>query len=104
MIDSLQAKVEYDAAGTITTDVSAAPKTKNRLGYDYGMVAYKASAIGKEWFEQVENFCVYITGKTFAEVAGIAVTETTAPSDVDLAAGTTIAIGGFQKLITKAAG
>ena len=104
VIDSLQAKVEYDAAGTITTDVSAAPKTKNQLGYDYGMVAYKASAIGKEWFEQVENFCAYITGKTFAEVAGIAVTETTAPSDVDLAAGTTIAVGGFQKLIAKAAG
>ena len=61
-----------------------------------------SSGIGKEWFEQVENFCAYITGKTFAEVAGIAVTETTAPADVDLATGTTIAIGGFQALIAKA--
>ena len=104
MIDSLQAKVEYDTTGTITTDISAAPKTKNELGFDYGMVAYKASAIGKEWFEQAENFCTYITGKTFTEVAELAVTESTAPADVDLAAGTTIAIGGFQKLIAKAAG
>ena len=103
-IDSVQAKVEYDAAGTVITDISAAPKTKNELGFDYGMVAYKASAIGREWFEQAENFASYITGKTFAEVAGIAVTETTAPADADLATGTTIAIGGFQKLIAKAAG
>ena len=103
-IDSLQAKVEYDATGAITTDVTAAPKTKTQLGYDYGMVAYKASPIGKEWFEQVENFCAYITGKTVSAVAEIAVTETTAPADVDLATGTTIAIGGFQNLVAKAAG
>lgn len=103
-IDSLQAKVEYDGTGTITTDLTAAPKTKQQLGFDYGMVAYKASGIGKEWFEQVNSFCAYVSGKTAAEVAGIAVTETTAPSDVDLAAECTITIGGFQKLIAKAAG
>ena len=104
VIDSLQTKVEYDATGAITTDVTAAPKTKTQLGFDYGMVAYHASPIGKEWFEQVENFCAYITGKTLAEVTEIAVTETTAPADVDLATGTTIAIGGFQKLVAKAIG
>ena len=104
IIDSLQAKVEYDGTGTITTDVTAAPKTKVQQGFEYGMVAYQASGIGKEWFEQVENFCAYITGKTFDQVAAISVTESTAPSGVDLAAGTTIAIGGFQKLIAKAAG
>ena len=104
VIDSLQAKVAYDATGTITTDVTAAPKTKTQLGFDYGMVAYKASPIGKEWFEQVAHFCNYVTGKTVSEVAEISVTETTAPADVDLATGTTIAIGGFQGLIAKAAG
>ena len=102
-IDSLQAVVDYDGTGTITTDISTMPRTKNQLGFDYGMVAYKASGIGREWFEQTEYFCTYITGKTFAEVAGIAVTESTAPAAADLAAGTTIAIGGFQKLIAKAA-
>lgn len=103
-IDSLQAAVEFDGTGTVTTDLSAAPKTKMQLGFDYGMVAYNASKIGLEWFEQVENFCAYVCGKTGAEVAGIAVTETTAPSDVDLAAECSIAIGGFQALIAKAIG
>ena len=103
-IDSLQAAVEFDGTGAVTTDLSAAPKTKMQLGFDYGMVAYNASKIGLEWFEQVENFCAYVCGKTGAEVAGIAVTETTAPSDVDLAAECSIAIGGFQALIAKAIG
>ena len=102
-IDSLQAPVTFDENGAITSSLDA-PKTKNQLGFDYGMVAYKASAIGKEWFEQAEYFCDYITGKTLTEVATIAVDEGTKTTDVDLATGCTIAIGGFQKLIAKAAG
>ena len=102
-IDSLQAPVTFDEAGAITSSLDA-PKTKNELGFGYGMVAYKASAIGKEWFEQAEFFCDYITGKTLTEVATIAVDEGTKTTDVDLATGCTIAIGGFQKLIAKAAG
>jgi hypothetical protein len=35
-------------------------------------------------------------------VAGIAVNEGTKPTDADLSAGVTIAIGGFQALIAKA--
>ena len=101
-IDSLQAKVEFDAAGVITSDLTA--KTKNELGFDYGMVAYKASGIGKEWFEQTAYFCEYITGKTLSDVATIAVDEGTKPTDVDLATGCTIAIGGFKGLIAKIAG
>lgn len=101
-IDSLQAPVAFDGTGTITGELTIPPKTKMELGYDYGMVNYGASKM--EWFEQVENFCTYVTGKTAAEVAAIAVTETTAPVDADLATGTTIAIGGFQHLIAKAAG
>ena len=103
VIDSLQAPVTFDEAGIITSSLDA-PKTKNELGFDYGMVAYKASGIGKEWFEQAEYFCDYITGKTLTEVATIAVDEGTKTTDVDLATGCTIAIGGFQKLIAKAAG
>ena len=48
------------------------------------------------------TFCQYVTGKTAAEVAGIAINETTAPADVDLATGCSIAIGGFQHLIAEA--
>ena len=100
-IDSLQAEVAFDGTGVITSDLSA-PMTKNELGFAYGMA--KISPIGKEWFEQAEYFCRHIVGKTPAEVAGIAVTETTATTDVDLATGCTIGIGGFQALIAKAAG
>lgn len=101
-IDSLQAKVAFAADGSLATDVSVAPMTKNQLGFDYGMVAYQASPIGKEWFEQAAYFCAYVTGKTAEEVAHIAVDEGTKTTDMDLAAGCTIAIGGFQGLIAEA--
>lgn len=99
-IDSLQAEITINGDGTA---VAGNTKTKNELGYDYGMVAYTGGAAIGEWFEQTANFCAYVTGKTAAEVAGIAVTETTAPAEADLAASVTIAIGGFQALIAKAA-
>ena len=99
-IDSLQAKIGFDATGKITTDLSAGVKTKNELGKDYGMVAW-GGAIA-EWNEQAAAFASYVTGKTAAEVAGIAVTETTKPADADLSSSVTIAIGGFQALIAKA--
>lgn len=98
-IDSLQAKVSFDTTGTISTDLTAAVATKNELGDNYGM---KAIAYAKyEWYEQAASFAAYVTGKTAAEVAGIAVAEGK-PSDVDLSATVTIAIGGFQALIAKA--
>lgn len=100
-IDSLQAKIAFDATGKITTDLSAAVKTKNELGKDYGMVAW-GGAIA-EWNEQAAAFAAYVTGKTAAEVAGIAITETTKPAEgTDLASSVTISIGGFQNLIAKA--
>lgn len=100
-IDSLQAKVAFDAAGAITTDLTANVQTKNQLGEAYGMKAYAGSAY--EWNEQAAAFAAYVTGKTAAEVAGIAVNEKTAPTDADLASTVTIAVGGFQALIAKAA-
>ena len=100
-IDAVQAKVNFDAAGAVTSDVTAAIQTKNELGENYGMK--KASSIGAEWDTQAASFASYITGKTAADVAGIAVDEKTATTDADLAASVTIKIGGFQKLIAKAA-
>ena len=100
-IDSVQAKVNFDATGTITTDLSAPVATKNELGASYGMA--KVSSIGAEWNEQAASFAKYITGMTADEVAGIAITETTKPADgSDLASSVTISIGGFQGLIAKA--
>lgn len=98
-IDSVQAKVTFDATGTITSDISAPVKTKNELGESYGMMAWGGAKY--EWNVQAANFAAYVTGKTAAEVAGIAVSEGK-PSDTDLSASVTIAIGGFQALIAKA--
>ncbi len=100
-IDAVQAKVGFDTTGAITSDVSAPVATKNELGENYGMVAW-GGAIA-EWDAQAASFAAYVTGKTAAEVQGIAVTETTKPAEADLASSVTIAIGGFQALIAKAA-
>ena len=100
-IDSVQAKVAFDATGALTTDVNTVPSTKNQLGEQYGMVAW-GGAIA-EWDAQAASFAAYVTGKTAEEVAGIAITEATKPADADLAASVTISIIGFMNLITKAA-
>ena len=101
IIDAVQAKVNFDTTGTITTDLTAPIQTKNELGENYGMVAWgQASA---EWNEQAASFASYITGKTAEEIAGIAVNEATKPADgTDLASSVTISVGGFQNLIAKA--
>ena len=101
-IDAVQAKVNFDATGVVTTDLTAPVQTKNELGENYGMVAW-GGAIA-EWDAQAAAFASYITGKTAADVAGIAVNEKTAPTDADLTASVTIKIGGFQQLVAKAAG
>lgn len=100
-LDSVQAKVAFDATGAITSDL-AAPQTKNQLGENYGMVAW-GGAIA-EWDRQAASFAAYVTGKTADEVMGIAVDESTHPVDADLSTSVTIAIGGFQSLIQKACG
>ena len=100
-IDAVQAKIGFDATGTITTDLTAAVQTKNELGENYGMKAWGGAKA--EWNEQAAAFAAYVTGKTAEEVAGIAITETTKPADgTDLASSVTISIGGFQALIAKA--
>ena len=99
--DGIQPKVEFDTTGTITTDVTPPVESKNFLGTDYGMS--KASAIGKEWNEQAAAFAAYTVGKTADEVTGIAVSETGGAADADLAASCSIAIGGFQSVVAKAA-
>ena len=99
-IDSVQGKVNYDTTGAITGGTDGIFATKNMLGEQYGMKAW-GGAIA-EWNEQAASFAAYITGKTADEVAGIAVDETTKPTDADLLTSVTIKIGEFQNLIAKA--
>ena len=100
-IDAVQAKVAFGTAGELKSDVTAPVQTKNELGENYGMVAW-GGAIA-EWDAQAASFAAYVTGKTAEEVSGIAVDESTKPTDADLLASVTIKIGGFQALIAKAA-
>ncbi len=101
VIDGVQANVNFDTTGTITSDLTAKVQTKNELGEAYGMKA--ASGIGKEWNEQAAAFAAYVTGKTLDEAAGIAVSEEGKAADADLAASVTVSLGGFITLIEKAA-
>ena len=100
IIDASQSNINFDAAGKITTDLTVAPQTKDELGDAYGMK--KASTIGKEWNEQAAAFAAYVTGKTAADVAGIAVSEGYA-GDADLKASVTVHITDFLAIIAKAA-
>ena len=100
VIDSLQASIAFNGDGTVATDLTAPVQTKNEKGEAYGMKAW-GGAIA-EWNEQAASFAAYVTGKTAAEVAGIAVDEGTKPTEADLATSVTIAVGGFQALIAKA--
>ena len=99
-IDAVQGKVNFDTTGTITGGTDGIFATKNMLGEQYGMKAW-GGAIA-EWNEQAASFATYITGKTPAEVAGIAVDESTKPTDADLLTSVTIKIGEFQALVAKA--
>lgn len=99
IFDAVQGKVGFDTTGTITSDTNAAIQTKNERGEGYGMVAY-GGAIA-EWNVQAASFASYITGKTAAEVAGIAVSENHA-TDADIASSVTIKVNEFMELVAKA--
>lgn len=100
VIDAIQSKINFDATGAVTTDLTAPVLSKNQLGDDYGMK--KASFIGKEWYEQAAAFSAYVVGKTPEEVSGIAINEKGGAADADLAASVTVSIGEFQALVAKA--
>ena len=95
-IDAVQAKVNFDAAGKVTSDLTVAPQTKNELKEGYGMKGI--SPIGKEWYEQAAAFCAFITGKTLNEAIAIAAN----PAETDVIASCTISTSDYLQLIVKA--
>ena len=99
-IDSAQTKINFSAAGALTTDVATVYKSKQELGTDYGMKS--ASKIGKEWNEQADAFAAYVIGKTADEVNGIAISEAGVAADADFAASVSIHIGDFVAGVAKA--
>ncbi|MBA4686176.1 MAG: hypothetical protein H2184_03405 [Candidatus Galacturonibacter soehngenii] len=100
VVDSTQGNVNFDTKGAITSDLTAAVQTKQELKENYGMK--KASAIGKEWYEQADAFAAYVTGKTLDEVKGITVNAEGYAEDADLTSSVTVHIGPFITVTEKA--
>jgi uncharacterized protein YcfL len=70
-IDNAQVKVNFDNSGVVTTDKTVAPQTKVELGDNYGLI--KASKIGKEWYQQIDELEAWMVGKTVDEVKALKV-------------------------------
>ena len=102
-IDSAQNKGTFDAAGAVVK-AEAAP-TKTEKAGDYGMKG--ASAIGKEWFEQMAALEQYFVGKTLEDIKAIEVYEKDAsnkavPAGEDLKTSVSISIEGYVAAVEKA--
>lgn len=93
--DAVQVSFTVTSDGAMTAPETI--KTKLELGDDYGMI--KRSELGKEWYEQSEGFCEYLTGKTAEEIAGIPADG----SDADLAARCTVGLTDLLGAALKAA-
>ena len=96
-IDSVQSKIAFTVEGKLATDPATMVKSKKELGDDYGMKAQ--SALGKEWYEQIEALEKWLVGKTLAEVEGLKLTEGKA---TDLAASVTITVTDYIEAVKKA--
>ena len=79
-IDAVQAKVNFDTTGTVTSDLTAPVQTKNELGENYGMVAWGGAVA--EWDAQVKAVADYAVGKTVEELKN---------GDIDMTTGKAIA-------------
>lgn len=101
-IDTVQGKISINAKGEITTEAGTEFKTKTELGFDYGMVNYGATPIGKEWFEQVDALEDYVIGMTPDEVKAIALDDAGKATDDDLKAGCTIGVKDYLAALVTA--
>ena len=73
-VDSAQQKAAFDLEGK-AGEIDY--RTKAEKEYDYNMQAFMPTAVG-EWFEQVNAFETWATGKTVAEVVGMEFAEANA--------------------------
>ena len=100
MIDASQGNVNFDAKGTITTDLTKAPQPKQELKEAYGMKA--KSGLGKEWYEEANSFAKYATGKTASDIKGIAVTADGKATGTDVTSSVTISVAPLMLVVSNA--
>ncbi len=104
IVDVAQTKIQFDKDGKLTTDKAGEFKTKKELGDAYGMV--KASSIGKEWYQQMEEFEKWMAGKTVSEIKALPVKERDAshkavPDVPELTSTVTITVEGYQAAVEE---
>ena len=104
--DVQQTKVQFGVDGKANVPAPETLLSKLEKGEAYGM--RKASAIGKEYFEQITAFAEYCVGKTVEEVLAIEVFQrdenhTAVPAVEDLKASVTISVGDYLASLAKAA-
>ena len=102
-IDVAQQTAKFDLEGQPAGEVDL--RTKIEKQGDYGML--KASAIGKEYYEQIEALEAWMTGKTLSEVVGMPTFErdashTNVPDVEDLKASVTITVQDYLAALQKA--
>ena len=93
----MQTKIAVSATGEILTAADTAFDSKIVLDDAYDM--RKASPIGAEWDEQAWSFAAYATGKTPADIAGVAVDENGHPTSADITSGCTMNVVDFIAVI-----
>lgn len=99
--DVVQSKAAFDKTGAIAGEVNAQPQSKGELGEGYGMK--KASAIGKEYFEQMDALEAWCIGKTVEEVLTALSSENGyIPDDVDVKSSCTVGVADQLKALEKA--
>lgn len=100
--DCLEAIASYNTTGTVTWPDSY--KSKKELGNSYGMKQY--SAIGKEWYEQVNALESYCIGKTVSDVSSLQLKEVNGkqgiPANAELTSSCTISCDKFLEALKKA--
>lgn len=99
VIDVVQPKINFSAAGEVTTDLGKRFDSKKVLKEAYGMKG--ASPIGKEWYEQAAALEDYVIGKTLEEVKGIKI-EGGYPKDEDLVSSVTMNVAEIMSALEKA--
>ena len=98
----VQAQVEFENNNAV---ISGDYLTKKQLGDDYEMKDY--SEIGKEWYEQIEAWEEYVTGKTVDEILGLEYYERDeshkfVPAEEDIMSSVTITVEDYNEVIKKA--
>jgi len=99
-IDVAQDKVAFDKDMKVTSDKTAAGKTKAEKGAEYGMK--EASGIKKEWNEQIAALENWMAGKTIDQIKAMKLNEDV-PAEADLTSSVTIGVDAYIAAVEESA-